>query len=414
LTNNFRRFENDVDICPTCTYDAQKCSRCQAYDELPKWRWLQAFVTFVVGVPHIGQKPLFTQQSMSVVVMFITMLWLSILTSSAFVMVFPLVSTTIQCLLLVFLTIIMMFTTGLFRAMHNFILHNASHNNFGQYSKFVGELASIIALTQPYNEYLKEHRLHHKCLAESKDPDQQELFRLGFYPGFSLHEYWKRLLLIILTPQYALRDVYERCTVNFGRRQPFYRQVIVSFVHGIPFCIVLTYAFLYGNLQPLWAWLFAWFIPLTYGYFVSKVLYLLSLHKWYCRTKEQGIQAVIAMTGARFFCDACPPQNSSARWIRWFWWWFRFFILHLLLSRLAVIGGTDNSQHDAHHADPNGLVFDWCNSIYSRHELAISGRYANKMWHSWGLFRAINDNFIDMAKGIHNHDPSFINAGREK
>jgi hypothetical protein len=125
------------------------------------------------------------------------------------------------------------------------------------------------------------------------------------------------------------------------------------------------------------------------------VLYAVGLHAWFSESDEPGWAGYAEKTGARFFADPCPPRGAVLGWVIW---WGRLLAGHLVVARLLVVGFTDNGCHDAHHLDPRGRRFDWCNSAYARMELLAGWPRARAVfWHSWSLNEAISDNFARLA-----------------
>jgi hypothetical protein len=158
--------------------------------------------------------------------------------------------------------------------------------------------------------------------------------------------------------------------------------------------VAITLSLTSNSLMPLIAWGIAWLLPLTYGLWVSKVLFAIGLHVYFYQPDPRlsARENYQKKTGARFFGDDVPKRDLplQQRYAGLLVWFVRFTFVHLLAGKLFVMGLSDNQLHDAHHV--NGRDFRFWLAPYSRHELAQSGRYG--MWHTWGsVLTAIKTNF---------------------
>jgi hypothetical protein len=148
------------------------------------------------------------------------------------------------------------------------------------------------------------------------------------------------------------------------------------------------------------AWAIAWALPLTLGYHASMVVYAIGLHAWFHESADAGWAGFAEKTGARFFLSPCPVSSTLrlTGLARWVGWWCVLITWHFVIARMFVVGLTDNGCHDAHHADPRGRNFDWCNAAYARSDYMNSRPQAKlSFWHTWSLNRAISDNFDRLA-----------------
>ncbi|WP_030180981.1 hypothetical protein [Streptomyces violaceorubidus] len=298
---------------------------------------------------------------------------------------------------LILLTV--MVSAGAFRAMHTFVLHHASHGDFGRHSPLIGVLAGAIGMTQSYDDYRRDHLVHHSALTSRLDPDQAALAALGLRPGLPRCAYPRLLCRTLLAPACVLRTVSGRVGINVSlRRQPLRTTAFLVAQFGPVAAMCWWYGTEYW--KPLVAWSVAWLLPLTLGWHVSMVLYALGLHSWFRDSSRSGWEGFAEKTGARFFADPCPARSlRGPRALRaWCFWWFRLLFWHLLVARVLVVGFTDNGCHDAHHADPKGRTFNWCDAAYARSEMmANSPRAQENFWHTWSLSEAITRNFDQLA-----------------
>ena len=390
-------------LCPLCRSTNEQCPRCQAYERLPKWRVLQAFITFVMGVPHVGQTPIFKHNKLSRVLTIFIGLYSSVILTSSMIVAFANAGVLAKALLVPAIVASVLITSGIARSMSTYVLHYASHDAFGNLSRRIGELASLAVFALSFFEYQHGHiKKHHPLLTSKEDPDQQTIAALKFVPGMTLNYYTKRLLTVMFSPRHFLLYLRGRAASQFASELSGRRRVAVVMVQGFPLLVALAGCFVFGSVMPLLAWTIAYVAPLTYGSYVSMLLFSLGLHRWFME-KRLGMTArefYLSKTGGRFFGDDLPHANMPAlrRHLALGNWWLRFLVLHLLIGKLFVLGISDNQQHDAHHIDPRGAKHQWFDSVYSRNRLATSSHDAANLWHTWGsVFTAILLNFQRMS-----------------
>jgi fatty acid desaturase len=371
--------------CPVCQRQDHQCPRCQAYERLPKWAWLQAFITSVMGVPHVGQQPYFRHHSpFTAAIMVFLMLALSVLSSTLLIALIPQSGPTMRVLLTLMLLASLMLTSGLLRAMSMFILHYASHGAFGRFNDMIGDFAAMVGFTVPLTTYRRDHNIHHPLVATEKDPDQSFIEQIITALGQTVEAYERELLYTLLPGAKFLREQQGRRQSNFGSEQPLRRKLTLATILALPVVIAVTVSLIICSLMPLIVWLVAWALPLTYGVWVSKVLYALGLHVYFYQPDPQlsARENYQLKTGARFFGDEVPAIELPLlrRYTAWVYYFLRFVLVHLLIGKAFVMGFSDNQQHDAHHV--NGREFKFWVAPYSRHEMAMSGKY--QMWHTFG------------------------------
>jgi fatty-acid desaturase len=373
----------------------EKSPRCQAYKRLPKWAWLQAFITWVMGVPHLGQKPFFNHHSPQRVVVYIfAMLAFFVALSVFLVQISPGVNLLIGLSLLLPLLFSLLVTSGLLRAMSMYMEHYASHQAFGKFSNLIGDLAAMIGFSVPLLVYEAAHKIHHPQVATEDDPDQEVLKRIGFIPGQSVQWYWRKLGIVLLPGKKFWEDLCYRWQSNFDSYQPAKRKLMLAVVLALPVIIASSASVITGSLLPFVIFVATWLLPLTYGVWFSKVLFVIGLHVYFYQPDSQltARENYQMKTGAHFFGDDAPKCDLPLilRLAAWALWWLRLVFIHLLIGKFFVMGGSDNQQHDAHHV--NGRAFQFWLAPYSRHEMVASGQY--KMWHTWGSpLTVIRNNF---------------------
>lgn len=389
--------------CPLCKSNEARCPRCQAYERLPKWRLLQAFITFVMGTPHAGQRPLFQHSRATRVVAVFAAFYASVVLTCSLVALFATGNLFTRVVTVPAIIASVLVTSGALRTMSTFVLHYASHGAFGKYDRIVGEFASMTALTLSFDEYLRGHIYkHHPLLTSTEDPDQRTIAAWKFVPGMPRTYYTRRLWKVVLSPHYFFLHLRGRMDSQLANSLSLLRRVSVVLLHAMTLVVAITTCVVFDSLTPLFAWAIAWLLPLTYGTYLSMVLFALGLHRWFM-DQQPGMNArefYLSKTGGRFFGDAFPGRDVPflKRYVLLGKWWFRLVVLHLLVGKLFVMGISDNQQHDIHHLDPHGTRYEWFNGIYSRQHLATHGREARSLWHTWGsVLTPIRLNFARMA-----------------
>jgi hypothetical protein len=354
--------------CPLCRVEAEQCIRCQAYDRLPRWSWSQHLLTFTMGVPHVNQQPLIVLAPLGRFALTYSLL---IFFSYLPCVFFPIglhLDLHFLPLLLILSSGLIPINTGLFRSMHHFLLHHASHRSFGRHSAGIGTLACMTAATQAFEGYSRQHRVHHQRPASDDDDEIKIMALLGLTTSHSPAQHIKVLNRALVSPSLFLKHTKERWNLGSSARAPtpmFQCSILIS---------LILVSYLIHTSLPLLFWVVLWAVPLTYGYYVSSILYSVGLHCWYHGSDIRSRNDILRVTKARFFGDPCPAAfyGSAKRGFLWTAWWVRFVIVHFYISRLAIVGPTDNMQHDAHHAFGRN-EFDWCQSAYSRHQLLSRG-----------------------------------------
>lgn len=394
--------QTDVE-CPLCKPYEEKCPRCQAYERLPKSRALQGLITFVESVPHVGQTPILIHNEVTRLITIFVGFYLSIAAAWSMIVMFAAAGPIERVMLGFGIAASVLVTSGMARSLSNYIVHYASHGAFGKHGRRIGELASMTSMSLSFDEYSRTHGEHHPFLTSEMDPDQQTIAALKFTPGMPFGYYKINLLRVALSPRYFFLHLRGRIDSQFASELSRERKLAVVVVQSAPLAIAITGYLVFGSPEHLVAWTISWLLPLTYGAYLSTIIFALGLHRWFL-TREPGMSArefYRAKTGGRFLGDPLPHEDLplAKRYLAWVCWWLRFLVLHLLIGRMFILGVTDNSSHDAHHVDPHGNKYKWCNSVYSRQRLVTSGPDARKLWHTWGsIFTPIMLNFERMSQ----------------
>ena len=99
------------------------------------------------------------------------------------------------------------------------IQHQISHDRFSENVKVdrvVSDVMTTILWIQDYVSYKADHQNHHGTnLATTRDPDAAFLFYLGFKPGMTESQLWRRLLVTLISPKFYLLFFGLRMKANF-------------------------------------------------------------------------------------------------------------------------------------------------------------------------------------------------------
>ena len=342
---------------------------------------IQFVLTILTGKALPNQNPLFKSNAATQ------------FTSSVVYLVFGVVGSFIVWNFLPISVITLFFATWLFtvagaRKFQTEIHHQIVHYRFSgnaNLDRVLAEVLSTVLFTQDYTGYKIDHPNHHsKNLATTSDPDAQFLYYLGFKPGMTKSQLWKRLVVTILSPKYHLTFLFYRFKANFITA-PFYRKVM-SFV-WITVLGILTAHF---GLATIFVTVI---VPLTVLYQISSLWQFLTEHRWFRTRKyfETQKNHIEKLTVGRFFGEVYPVKEKI---IAKFYWILKMIFYHGVL-RLFVCPGT-LPVHDAHHRMPG--TKDWGNLIFVRQQDIDKGCGGWSDYEEvWGLFNMIDKNFEHFA-----------------
>jgi len=286
-------------------------------------------------------------------------------------------------------------TTHSVRKLRAVISHQCSHANFSGNEKFdhaIGELTSIVFLTQSYSAYAKEHiQGHHsKKHMTLEDPTVAFIFMmLGGRAGVPKRELWRRFYGCIWNPLFHLKFIRTRLSSAFRGRPNLHRAGIVLFWGGLIALTALTGEWL--------IFVLAWLIPLTVVLHVSECYRLAGRHIFPTVLSVRGRNILAAYTNGIFLGDRVPGRELSflPRMAAWAKWWLRLAFVHLPGRLLVVVG--DAPAHDFHHRFPN--TPDWADYIHAREKLV---REPLEGWPDftevWGVWAAVDACFESLSQ----------------
>ena len=251
--------------------------------------------------------------------------------------------------------------TGATRYFYIVIGHAAAHGTFSpsdRTNRIVAEILSTIFLTVPFDIYRRDHaRYHHsKRLGTPFDPDVRFLVRMGFAPGRSRSELWRRLRRTLFSPRYHFRYAADRLRMNLIDA-PLPRRIAAAVWIVVGGGIMIATGEILAPALILLP-------PIVIGFQASALLQFLSEHLWLA-VSGSGKVRLGRLTYGRFLGDVYPQHDSLGAKARF---WARLIGVHLP-ARIAVLVG-DLPQHDLHH---RRVQSDWSNAAFVRRDDVDAG-----------------------------------------
>lgn len=342
--------------------------------------WLQPLLTWLTTIPYSGESPRKKSSAHHVIVAL--SLYLFGMISSIGILEWRLP--------LVFLIFSWMLTVSGARTLQVQIIHQAAHETLSSQkwvNDYAGMFLSAILLVNDFNSYKIEHLRHHAAniLATKDDDTFRFLFNvLGFKPGMTKKQLWRRLLLSLISPNYHLHFLWLRLA-------PVFRSASISHsILAITWVTLLLYiTAVNGTWLPL---AFVWAVPMILLYQISAGLRLCVEHRYTGRRREAVSTRVhyAELTWAILPGEPIPGQAATriGGLISWGCWVVRILVIHLP-SRVFVLVG-DTPSHDYHHRYPTSP--NWPNFIAERRAdfEADYPKWGIPYNSIWGLFAAID------------------------
>jgi fatty acid desaturase len=277
------------------------------------------------------------------------------------------------------------------------VFHHCSHGTvFGtrQRNRQVGRLISGLLLFKRFDDYQREHMLHHspkKLLTEEDEFADFVLGMCGLSAGVPKRELWHRVLTNLVSPAFHARFLRRRVQASL-----FTGDLAHDLVGRVAWSGAILLAVATGTLVEF---LLAWVLPVTVLLQAATVLRILCEHRF-------PDPQLIAVRDRAFVCHATagvfpgtfPPQEratSVAGLLRWTAWWAEMLTVHLFARIFVLVG--DAPCHDFHHRRP--ATRRWTDYIHARQEDLEAGSpgFPAGYFETWGLFAAIDQNLGTLA-----------------
>jgi fatty acid desaturase len=258
---------------------------------------------------------------------------------------------------------------------------------------FIGELVTVLNVYQDFQMFKEEHfDAHHRrtIFATEGDPPVQFLQGLGFRPGMTKHQLWRRGIVVFLSPAFYWASSVDRLKCNLfkgtWRRAGFF--VWAGFWLSVPLWVPNGYLVL----------ILGFVLPIIILSQLSALLDKLGEHAWLTPPDPQHGNKfyTVAATSARFCGSAVPEKGLpwKARLVAWPRWVLSTLCYHLPARLMVVVGDLPN--HDFHHRYPS--TPDWMVAAYARQRDIDSGDYGPPYSEVWGMCAAIDRMFHTLSE----------------
>ncbi|MFC0410232.1 fatty acid desaturase [Roseomonas elaeocarpi] len=277
------------------------------------------------------------------------------------------------------------------------IFHHCSHGTVfktRERNRTVGRLVSALLLFKRFEDYQREHMLHHSANKMLTDEDEFTGFVFGICrlePGVSKRELWRRVVVNLVSPKFHGTFMIKRIkSAMFGgdRQHDWTSRA----AYGAAFAIAAAT----GTLTEF---LVAWILPLTVLLQIATVFRILCEHRF---PEVELIQArgkaFVCASTTGVFPGAMPPAERATTlrgFVLWAFWWANT-LTATLFSRVFVMVG-DAPCHDFHHRRPANRK--WTTYAHARQQDSDAGSpgFPAGYTENWGLLRAVDANLATLA-----------------
>ncbi|WP_149537560.1 fatty acid desaturase [Siccirubricoccus phaeus] len=283
---------------------------------------------------------------------------------------------------------------GLFQVV---VFHHCSHGTVfrtRETNRRVGRLISALLLFKRFEDYQREHMMHHsprKLLTEEDEFADFVLGMCGLEPNLPKRELWRRVLTNCASPvfhwQFARRRV--KASLLTGDRAH-------DWTGRLAWGAAIAAAAATGTLAEF---VIAWVLPVTVLLQIATVGRILCEHRF----PEAEVMAVrdrtfVCHSTVGVFPGSAPPAvaaNTPAGLLAWTAWWADMLTVQLFVRLFVLVG--DAPCHDFHHRKP--ATRKWADYIHARQADLEAGSpgFPLGYFESWGLFRAIDQNLGTLA-----------------
>lgn len=283
---------------------------------------------------------------------------------------------------------------GLFQVV---VFHHCSHGTVlstRAANRRVGRLISALLLFKRFEDYQREHMLHHspnKLLTEEDEFADFVLGMCGLEPGLPKRVLWRRVLSNTASPVFHWRFLQRRLRASMATGDRRHDLVSRGFWIGGFGLAAAT-----GTLP---AFLLAWVLPVTVLLQMATVFRILCEHRFpEPETMQKRDRNFVCHATAGVFPGTLPPAeraNTLPGALRWAAWWAEMLTVHLFVRLFVLVG--DAPCHDFHHRKP--ATRRWADYIHARQQDLEAGSpgFPAGYFENWGLFQAIDYNLASLA-----------------
>jgi hypothetical protein len=283
---------------------------------------------------------------------------------------------------------------GLFQVV---IFHHCSHCTVfstRERNQLVGRLVSAILLFKHFDLYQREHMLHHNAKKLFTDEDEFTDFVVGLCDlrtSMSRAQLWRRLVAQLCSPWFHARFMVKRVRGSVFSKDRVHNLIGRGFWGMVLSAAVLTHTLLAVTV--------AWVLPVTVLLQIATVFRILCEHRLPSpEVIEKRGRDLVCEATAGVFPGARPPARhlpAALRLAAWGLWWGDMLLVQLVVRLFVLVG--DAPCHDFHHRRPGKKWTGYTHARQSDLEAGCPGYPLNYV-DTWGLFRAIDENFAAMAR----------------
>ena len=283
---------------------------------------------------------------------------------------------------------------GLFQVV---VFHHASHGTVfkaREHNRTAGRLVSALLLFKRFEDYQREHMLHHSANKLLTDEDEFTGFVFGICklePGVAKRELWRRVLVNLVSPRFHVRFMVKRV-----RGSMFTGDRAHDWTARGAYAAMLALAAATGTLAEF---ALAWLLPVTVLLQVATVFRILCEHRFpdVALIEARGKAFVCASTTG-VFPGKAPPEVSAASIggaLAWAGWWATM-LTGALFARVFVMVG-DAPCHDFHHRRP--ATRKWTAYAHARQQDSDAGSpgFPVNYTENWGVLRAVDANLATLT-----------------
>ncbi len=283
---------------------------------------------------------------------------------------------------------------GLFQVV---IFHHCSHGTVFQTreaNRRAGRLISSLLLFKRFDDYQREHMLHHsakKLLTEEDEFADFVLGLLGLEAGLSKKELWRRLLVCTFSPMFHWKFFVRRVEKSLFTGDAAHDWPGRVFWGGAIVATLATGTF--------WIFALAWILPVTVLLQIATIYRIIVEHAF-------PEAELVAARNKDFVCHATlgvfpgrePPAERAttpAGFFAWGAWWAEMLTVQLFVRLFVLVG--DAPCHDFHHRRP--ATRRWTTYAHARQSDLDAGSpgFPAGYFECWGLFAAVDRNLASLA-----------------
>ncbi len=289
---------------------------------------------------------------------------------------------------------------GLFQVV---VFHHCSHGTVFKNRETnirVGRLLSAVLLFKHFDEYKKDHMLHHNARKLLTEEDEFADFVFGtcrLQAGIEKRELWRRVVGNLLSPIFHTRFLLRRMQAAFRSSDRAHNAIGMAFWGAM---VSLAVA-----LHQVGPFLVAVALPMTVLLQVATVFRILCEHRFpdHAIMEQRGKDFACHATSG-VFPGAMPPRRglrALPRLAAWALWWAEMLTVQVFVRVFVLVG--DAPCHDFHHRRPASKR--WTSYAQARQNDVEAGSPGFNVDYieTWGLFTAVDRTLASLA----DTDPSF-------